>query len=537
MERYEVEEGRVVQWHGAMELKDLQQHWTAFGEQDPLWAILTAPGKRGGGWDLDEFFATGRTEVKEVLDVTATRGIVVNAGRALDFGCGVGRLTRALAEHFESCDGVDVAATMIERAVEFNQNGERVRFHHNDASDLSLFADESFDFVLALIVLQHMQPELMRGYMREFLRVLRPAGVAFFNIPERFELADELPPEAWRASLALIGSIPALTPGQIAPVKLTVRNQSPAPWPSSAQLRAGDHWLTSDGALVAFDDARAVIHRELGPGEECELQLDVTAPGQPGQYVLEVDLLQEWVAWFADRGSATLKLEVPVGPDDATAAAELAQASAERLKAPPRAVPNPRMEMHFMSREDVVATLEEAGGVVLDVMPRDRCGAAIPSVDYVVARALSLPRGPAGNFPPESSGVATDPEIVAQRRRARLLMDDRIDLVEFDLTSSLGRLGRASVSVRTAFRRVLHQVLRRQTEFNEASSERIRSLETQLEAVAAVVERRLHALERARVRDAEQATELGRRIARLEVDAVMLARRTARDLDAPPPES
>ena len=48
----------------------------------------------------------------------------------------------------------------------------------------------------------------MRGYIREFLRVLRPAGVAFFNVPERFEAGEELPPEARRASLALSGGFP-----------------------------------------------------------------------------------------------------------------------------------------------------------------------------------------------------------------------------------------------------------------------------------------------------------------------------------------
>ena len=73
-------------------------------------------------------------------------------------------------------------------------------FHHNPAPDLRLFSDGSFDFVLVLIVLQHMEPELMRGYMREFVRVLRPHGVAFFNVLERFVPAGALPPEAWRAS-------------------------------------------------------------------------------------------------------------------------------------------------------------------------------------------------------------------------------------------------------------------------------------------------------------------------------------------------
>ena len=104
---------------------------------------------------------------------------------------------------------------MIERARELNENSERVRFHHNDAPDLRLFGDESFDFILSLIVLQHMEPELMQGYLREFVRVLRPGGVAFFNVPERlFVFDDALPPEAWRASLTLIGTIPPLAPGR-----------------------------------------------------------------------------------------------------------------------------------------------------------------------------------------------------------------------------------------------------------------------------------------------------------------------------------
>ena len=47
-----------------------------------------------------------------------------------------------------------------------------------------------------------------------------------------------------------------------------------------------------DGVEVAFDDGRATIDEAIGPGGECEVRLDVTAPAQPGQYVLEVDALR-----------------------------------------------------------------------------------------------------------------------------------------------------------------------------------------------------------------------------------------------------
>ena len=64
-----------------------------------------------------------------------------------------------------------------------------------------------------------------------------------------------------------------------------------------------------------LDDARAVIETDVDPGGECEVQLHVVAPGQPGDYELEVDLLQELIGWFADRGSSTLKLPVTVAAE------------------------------------------------------------------------------------------------------------------------------------------------------------------------------------------------------------------------------
>ena len=47
---------------------------------------------------------------------------------------------------------------MIAEAESRNKQGERCRFVLNDRSDLSRFADSSFDFVLSLLVLQHMEP-------------------------------------------------------------------------------------------------------------------------------------------------------------------------------------------------------------------------------------------------------------------------------------------------------------------------------------------------------------------------------------------
>ncbi len=76
-----------------MNLKEVQRNWNAFGKIDPLWAILTWPEKRGNQWQLDEFFKTGQEEVDSVMRHTQSVGSNFRNGTALDFGCGVGRLT------------------------------------------------------------------------------------------------------------------------------------------------------------------------------------------------------------------------------------------------------------------------------------------------------------------------------------------------------------------------------------------------------------------------------------------------------------
>jgi SAM-dependent methyltransferase len=166
-----------------MDLEQLKRNWETFGREDPLWAVLTDPNRRGGRWDLDEFLATGEHEVQAAFNELAALGVPVDHGRALDFGCGVGRLTQALASRFDRCDGVDIAGSMIAEAKRINRRGDRVGYHVNAQPDLMLFESETFDFVLSFIALQHMEPRYASRYIAEFIRVLRPGGITIFQLP------------------------------------------------------------------------------------------------------------------------------------------------------------------------------------------------------------------------------------------------------------------------------------------------------------------------------------------------------------------
>lgn len=164
-------------------LQQLQASWDELGKDDPFWAILAVPGSKGNRWDLDEFFASGRDTVGSMLEFARGCGAEPARTAALDFGCGAGRLTQGMAAHFDRVDGVDIAASMVELARGHNQHGERCQYHVNGKPDLRLFDDASFDFVGSHMVLQHMAPELAESYLREFIRVLRPGGVAVFQAP------------------------------------------------------------------------------------------------------------------------------------------------------------------------------------------------------------------------------------------------------------------------------------------------------------------------------------------------------------------
>lgn len=165
------------------EFRHLQRTWDTLGAEDPLWAVLSAPGTRGNRWNPEEFFATGRAEIEGLFDDLAARGVTVRRCRALDFGCGAGRLTQALATRFDHVDGVDIAPSMVDAARSFNRHGDRCTYHVNERADLSMFGDGVFDLIYSRITLQHIPPEFTRRYVVEFARLLSVGGVAVIHIP------------------------------------------------------------------------------------------------------------------------------------------------------------------------------------------------------------------------------------------------------------------------------------------------------------------------------------------------------------------
>ena len=167
-------------------LKELQRNWEGLAQADPLWAICTDPSKRNRQWTQEDFFATGHKEIEAVLGYAARVGLCIDkTSPALDFGCGVGRLTRAMSEYFPECCGVDISPTMISTAQELNGDRPGCYFQLNEGPQLQRLQNNHFGFIYTSLVLQHIAEPCSHQYIAELVRVLKPGGVLVFQVPER----------------------------------------------------------------------------------------------------------------------------------------------------------------------------------------------------------------------------------------------------------------------------------------------------------------------------------------------------------------
>lgn len=172
-------------------MRSVQLHardWEEMAAIDPLWAILSSPEKRFGNWELNEFLRTGEEEITSLMKSAEQLGLPKQRGRAIDFGCGVGRLTRALCTHFPECHGVDISHSMLERARQLTPGCQ-----FREASDLSSFPTGYADLIYSSMVLQHQpQRKHVATLVADMIRVLAPNGLLVFQLPLYIPLRNRL---------------------------------------------------------------------------------------------------------------------------------------------------------------------------------------------------------------------------------------------------------------------------------------------------------------------------------------------------------
>jgi len=179
-----------------------RRDWDDLAKVDPLWAILSYADRKHGKWDFDEFLATGLKEADGIVAVMERHRFPIERRAALDFGCGVGRVTRGLRRHFDSAVGVDISATMVEQARKIAPECE---FIQNEGQDLP-FSDNAFDLVFSKYVLQHQPTKaVIKEYILELFRVLKPGGMLYFQVRTKLPFKAKL--QAGRRLYSVLRSV------------------------------------------------------------------------------------------------------------------------------------------------------------------------------------------------------------------------------------------------------------------------------------------------------------------------------------------
>jgi ubiquinone/menaquinone biosynthesis C-methylase UbiE len=138
------------------------------------YSIISTPEfEAGDASSLEAFWASGREELDRILAMLALGD--TSTRTAVEIGCGIGRMTHALAGRFGRVVALDVSPEMIRRARDLGAGLANVQFMVGSGSDLSGVPDGEADFVLAWFVLQHIPRtrDVLR-YVSEAGRVLRP---------------------------------------------------------------------------------------------------------------------------------------------------------------------------------------------------------------------------------------------------------------------------------------------------------------------------------------------------------------------------
>lgn len=170
-------------------LEHVATEWRKYGAEEPHWSVLTSNAFKSENIadNIESFYETGRGHAAVMLNPLNRSGIDArHFQRVMDFGCGVGRLTLALAPIADAIVGVDISPPHLELARKragTNSNAQFVAISSIDDFE----ALGRFDLIVSFIVLQHNPPPVMAAILSKLLSCLAIGGCIIIQIPTYIE--------------------------------------------------------------------------------------------------------------------------------------------------------------------------------------------------------------------------------------------------------------------------------------------------------------------------------------------------------------
>jgi SAM-dependent methyltransferase len=225
----------------------MRDYWDAKARENAMYFIHSTLDY--SDTDETEFWASGPDTLDKTLEPFGRT--ILPSDQVVEIGCGIGRLTRALAQRAGRVVGIDVSKEMIERARIALADLANVDLLVGNGSDLAGVADASMDVAYSFIVFQHIpDPAVTCHYIKEIGRVLRPGGWTVFQISELPEIHRR---ETWKSDESFTSRVRRM------------RGRKPRgclepQWLGSA--------LTPEELLGALDAAGLILDETIGAGTQ-----------------------------------------------------------------------------------------------------------------------------------------------------------------------------------------------------------------------------------------------------------------------------
>jgi len=147
--------------------------WSNYGKKEPYWSVITQDEytNKNINKNIDSFYESGKPQSKWILQEIINLIPDFNPEKILDYGCGVGRITK----HFSNATGCDISQPHLEIAKKECTN-EFILIEPGNCP-------KYYDLIYSLIVLQHNHPEMMKKCIYSILDSLTLKGIAFLHIP------------------------------------------------------------------------------------------------------------------------------------------------------------------------------------------------------------------------------------------------------------------------------------------------------------------------------------------------------------------
>ena len=159
----------------AMGDRDTDADWRELGATQPYWGVLTHPDYRTENLtpaNLEAFYASGGEYISDIVRRLKAATGKPAGGRALDFGCGAGRLTEAMTAYARSVTGFDISPGMLAEA----------RKRGGKATYVDALPEGPFDWINSFIVLQHIPPDRGLALIEDLLARLAPGGLISLHV-------------------------------------------------------------------------------------------------------------------------------------------------------------------------------------------------------------------------------------------------------------------------------------------------------------------------------------------------------------------